>query len=136
MRVSFFLGLEFAYAQSPRVLQGMVMGLFLLTSGLGSLLGSALIQIVKSASLKYGGQNWYTDDINKGRLDYFFYLLAVLLGVDFLVFCAISMRYTYVSDNLLRRNEEEWKRQNPNREKSESDQEDHGYITRSSPLDS
>jgi len=107
-------GLEFSYAQSPKVLQGVVMGLFLMTSGLGSFLGSALIQIVNAVSNKLEKVDWYNGkDINKGKLDFFFYILTVLMGVNFLVFCAIAARYTYVSDDVLRRNEEDWSRQDP-----------------------
>ncbi len=105
------------------------MGLFLATSGLGALVGSALVQIVKSASTKYGSKNWYSDDINEGKLDFFFYLLAVLLGVNFLVFCAISMRYTYVSDSVLRKNEEEWTKSIETKEPSYSDED--GYVEKS-----
>ena len=104
----FLAGLEFAYSQSPRVLQGVVMGLFLATSGLGSLVGSALVNIVKSLSKNYSSGDWYANDINKGRLDLFFYVLAGLLGVNFLIFCMISVRYTYVTPNILRQSEQDW----------------------------
>lgn len=85
------------------------MGIFLMTTGLGSFIGSALIQIVNAISSKTSNSHWYDGkDINQGRLDYFFYILAALLGVNFLVFCAISSRYTYVSDAVLRKDEDDW----------------------------
>ena len=87
------------------------MGLFLMTSGLGSFLGSALIEIVNAVSMKIDKKDWYNGtDINKGKLDFFFYILTVLMGVNFLVFCAIAARYTYVSEDVLRRNEDDWSR--------------------------
>ena len=87
------------------------MGIFLMSTGLGSFFGSALIQIVNSISYKVSKVNWYNgDDINQGKLDNFFYLLAILLGINFLVFCAIAARYTYVSDASLKRDEEDWGR--------------------------
>ena len=104
-----FTALEFAYSQSPRVLQGVVMGLNLATSGIGSLVGGILVQIIHSTSRKYSPYgDWYADDINKGRLDLFFYVLAGLMGVNLLVFCMISVRYEYVSPDMLRQSEEEW----------------------------
>lgn len=42
-----FPGLEFAYTQAPQVMQGLIMGLFLMTSGLGSYLASAIVAIVQ-----------------------------------------------------------------------------------------
>ena len=43
-------GLEFAYTQAPSFMQGLIMGLFLMTSGLGSYVASAIVAIVKAAS--------------------------------------------------------------------------------------
>ena len=98
------------------------MGLFLMTSGLGSFLGSALIQIVNAISYKIAKVHWYNgDDINKGKLDYFFYILAVLLSINFLVFCAIAARYTYVSDAALRRDEEDWAKNDVDRMTASND---------------
>ena len=107
---SFFTGMEFAYSQSPKVLQGLTMGVFLATQSIGNFVASALVNIVESASEKYSSYgNWYADDINKGRLDFFFYVLAGLMGVNIVIFCIISTRYTYVNPNILCEDEEEWK---------------------------
>jgi len=107
-------GLEFSYSQSPKVLQGVVMGIFVMMTGLGSLLGSALIQIVNVVSYKLERVHWYNGkDINKGKLDYFFYILSALMFVSFLVFCAIATRYTYVSDEVLNRSEDDWSKKDP-----------------------
>ena len=90
------------------------MGLFLMTSGLGSLLGSALIQIVNAVSYKLEKVHWYNgDDINKGKLDYFFCILSALMVVSFLIFCTIATRYRYVSDVVLNRNEDDSSRKDP-----------------------
>lgn len=43
-------GLEFAFSQAPELMQGLVMGLFLLMSGLGSYASSLLLAIIKAAS--------------------------------------------------------------------------------------
>lgn len=48
--ISLHAGLEFAYSQAPVALQGVIMGLFLLTTGLGSYFGSLLVLIVNSIS--------------------------------------------------------------------------------------
>lgn len=92
------------------------MGLFLMTTGLGSLLGSALVQIVNVVSYKVSKIDWYDGkDIDQGRLEYFFYLLAALLAVNFLVFCAIASRYTYVGEEVLRKDQDDWFRRKEDR---------------------
>ena len=87
-----------------------------MTSGLGSFLGSALIQIVNAVSYKLNKTHWYDGkDIDNGKLDFFFYILAVLLGFNFLIFCALAARYTYVSDAVLRKDEDDWVKRSEDR---------------------
>eukprot|EP00057_Strongylocentrotus_purpuratus_P016036 XP_011670510.1 PREDICTED: solute carrier family 15 member 4 [Strongylocentrotus purpuratus] len=85
-------GLEFAYSQSPDSMQGVVMGLFLMTTGLGSYLGSLLVVIVNAAS----SDTWFPDEINNGYLEYFYFLLAGMMLLDFAVFLVIARHYKYV----------------------------------------
>ena len=68
------------------------MGAFLVTSGLGSYVASLLAVIVRLASNK----DWYpSEDPNQGHLEYFFFLLAGLMVVNFLVFLYIASSYKY-----------------------------------------
>ncbi|XP_038060271.1 solute carrier family 15 member 4-like [Patiria miniata] len=90
-------GLEFAYSQSPKAMQGVVMGLFLLTSGLGSYIGSLLVTIVNAITSSAGGA-WIPNEINKGHLEYFFLLLALIMAIDFGCFLLIARGYIYVED--------------------------------------
>ncbi|XP_067054797.1 solute carrier family 15 member 4-like [Acropora muricata] len=85
-------GLEFAYSQSPENLKGVVMGSFLVTSALGRYLTSLLVVIVRSAS----NSKWYpSNDPNKGKLECFFFLLAGIAIVTFVIFTFVASRYTY-----------------------------------------
>ncbi|XP_071829540.1 solute carrier family 15 member 4-like [Apostichopus japonicus] len=88
-------GLEFAYSQAPVALQGVIMGLFLLTTGLGSYFGSLLVLIVNSISGMYGTP-WLPDDPNEGHLEYFFFLLALLMGINIVIYLVVSNSYEYV----------------------------------------
>ena len=68
------------------------MGIFLVTSGLGSYLATALVNIVH-----YVDKDWYpAKDLNSGNLEYFFFLLGVLMFINFLVFIPIALQYRYV----------------------------------------
>lgn len=88
-------GLEFAYSQSPLALQGVIMGLFLLTTGLGSYVGSLLVLIVNSIS-EAAGSEWLPDEPNDGHLEYFFLLLAGLMILNFCLYLWVSSKYEYV----------------------------------------
>ena len=67
------------------------MGIYLLTAGFGSYIASLLTIIVRSAS-----EDWYpSKDPNQGHLEYFFFLLAGLMLVNFVVFIYIASSYKY-----------------------------------------
>ena len=68
------------------------MGAFLVTTGLGSYAASLLAIIVRSAS----HEKWYpSENLNNGSLEYFFFLLAGLMLVNFLVFLLVARSYKY-----------------------------------------
>lgn len=84
-------GLEFAYSQAPSCFKGLVMGTFLLTSALGNYLASLLVLIVRSAS----SHTWYPSNPNEGKMENFFFLLAGLMIVNFVVFLFVASSYIY-----------------------------------------
>ncbi|CAD5119517.1 DgyrCDS8119 [Dimorphilus gyrociliatus] len=86
--------LEFAYSQAPKSLKSVIMGINLMMTGLGSYLGSLLINVIKKAT---ANDPWLPDDINKGKLEYFFFLLAGLMALNFLIFIPVSKSYQYVT---------------------------------------
>lgn len=86
--------LEFAYTESPVEMQGMTMGLNYLTTCLGHLLGSVLYVAVANITAKTGSP-WLTDEINDGHLDWFVFLLAGILFINFIVFVIVARGYRY-----------------------------------------
>ena len=86
-----FLGLEFAYSQSPADLRGVVMGVCLAMIGLGYYVAGLLASIVKNASRS----KWYPDDLNDGTLEDYMFLLAGLMLINAAVFLFLAVRYRY-----------------------------------------
>jgi MFS family permease len=74
------VGLEFAYSAAPRPLQGVAMGMFSAMEGVGSLLGTTLISSLSPVWIRHDAQHFH------GHLDYYFFLLAGIQGVAFVVF--------------------------------------------------
>jgi len=52
-----------------------------------------LVVIVQSVSTFGGGAGWLPDDLNAGRLDAFFLLLAALMALNALLFVWVCRRY-------------------------------------------
>ncbi|XP_076459423.1 solute carrier family 15 member 4-like [Babylonia areolata] len=85
-------GLEFAFTQSPVSMQGVMMGVFLATNGLGSYLASLILEIVSAATKS---DPWFPDEINNGHAEFLFYLMSALMGVFFLAFLVAAKFYKY-----------------------------------------
>lgn len=85
--------LDFFITQSPKGMKTMSTGLFLTTLSLGFFVSSFLVMVVKRVTGTDGGQGWLADNINYGRLDCFYGLLAILGVVNFLVFLVCALWY-------------------------------------------
>ncbi|ONK55102.1 uncharacterized protein A4U43_UnF7580 [Asparagus officinalis] len=91
-----FVGqLEFFYDQAPDAMRSMCSALSLTTVALGNYLSTLLVTIVTDITTKNGKPGWIPDNLNRGHLDYFYWLLAILSFVNFLVYLLIAKWYTY-----------------------------------------
>ncbi|BAB16458.1 putative peptide transport protein [Oryza sativa Japonica Group] len=91
-----FVGqLEFFYDQAPDAMRSMCSALSLTTVALGNYLSTLLVTIVTHVTTRNGAVGWIPDNLNRGHLDYFFWLLAVLSLINFGVYLVIASWYTY-----------------------------------------
>lgn len=98
--IFFFIGqLEFFYDQSPDAMRSLCSALSLLTNALGSYLSTLIVTIVTSVTTKGGKPGWIPDNLNEGHLDYYFWVLASLSFLNFLVYIACVYRYKYKKAN-------------------------------------
>jgi solute carrier family 15 (peptide/histidine transporter), member 3/4 len=91
-----FIGqLEFFYDQAPDAMRSMCSALSLTTNALGNYLSTLLVTIVTDITTRNGKLGWIPDNLNRGHLDYFYWLLAILSLINFLVYLLIANWYTY-----------------------------------------
>ena len=80
-------GPEFAYSQAPEYLKEVIIALFFSASGIGSYIANFLVAVVSS--------DWYPEDPNQGHMEYFFFMMAGLMTLNFLLFLFIASSYKY-----------------------------------------
>ncbi|XP_077234876.1 protein NRT1/ PTR FAMILY 8.3-like [Tasmannia lanceolata] len=85
--------LEFFYGQGPDTMRSMCTASSLLTISLGNYLSSFLVMLVMHLSSRGGRSGWIPDDLNEGHLDYFFWAMAGLSTLNFVIYLACTKRY-------------------------------------------
>ncbi|KAJ0766633.1 putative proton-dependent oligopeptide transporter family, PTR2 family proton/oligopeptide symporter [Helianthus annuus] len=82
--------LDFFITRSPKSMKTMSTGLFLTTLSLGFFMSSFLVSVVKKVTGSHGGEGWLADDIDHGRLDCFYGLLAILGVINLVVYLVVA----------------------------------------------
>lgn len=90
--------LDFFITQSPKGMKTMSTGLFLTTLSLGFFFSSLLVSVVKAVTGNGNRQGWVGENINNGRLDYFYGLLAALSFINFGLFVLCAYWYKRRTD--------------------------------------
>ncbi|KAL3619395.1 hypothetical protein CASFOL_036965 [Castilleja foliolosa] len=90
--------LDFFLKECPKGMKTMSTGLFLSTLSLGFFFSSVLVTIVH----KVTGQTrpWLADNLNEGRLYYFYWLLTILSVLNLAIFVYIARQYVYKEKRL------------------------------------
>ncbi|KAL5780577.1 hypothetical protein ACOSQ2_011314 [Xanthoceras sorbifolium] len=84
--------LEFFYDEATDGTRSISSAVFLSTIGIGSWISTAIVKIVEAAT---GGQErgWLRNDLNKSKLDNFYWILTAINGVNFLVYLLVAVRF-------------------------------------------
>lgn len=91
-----FVGqLEFFYDQAPDAMRSLMSALSLTTVALGNYLSSVLVTIVTEVTTKGGKPGWIPNNLNRGHLDYFFWMLAILSILNIIFYLVVAKFYTY-----------------------------------------
>ncbi|KAL6535917.1 hypothetical protein OROHE_012761 [Orobanche hederae] len=89
--------LEFFIREAPESMKSMSTGLFLSTLSMGYFVSSLLVSLVDKAT----GGRWLMSDLNGGRLENFYYMLAVLGVLNFCLFLVFATRHEYKVQNYI-----------------------------------
>jgi dipeptide/tripeptide permease len=89
--------LEFLYQEAPDAMRSVGSAYAAVAGGLGCFVASAINTAVDAATRNdaEGRPSWLAQNINVGRFDYLYWLLAVLSTVNLLVFVYFAKRYKY-----------------------------------------
>ncbi|XP_010540767.1 PREDICTED: protein NRT1/ PTR FAMILY 7.3 isoform X2 [Tarenaya hassleriana] len=85
--------LEFFNAQAPDGLKSFGSSLCMMSMSMGNFVSSLLVTMVMKISTEDHVPGWIPRNLNKGHLDRFYFLLAVLTSVDLVVYIACAKWY-------------------------------------------
>ncbi|CAL4915919.1 unnamed protein product [Urochloa decumbens] len=85
--------IEFAYEQSPDAMRSLCQACSLIMITLGSYLVSIMLKLINLVTRGTGKHGWIPDNLNEGRLDQFFWLMAGFQLLNVLAFAYSATRY-------------------------------------------
>ncbi|KAK4281061.1 hypothetical protein QN277_012600 [Acacia crassicarpa] len=86
---------EFFYSEVPMAMRTMGIALYTSVFGVGSFVSALLITIMEVFTRSRGKPSWFSDDMNEARLDNYYWLLALLSGVSFIVYVVLCIFYQH-----------------------------------------
>lgn len=87
--------IEFFYKQFPENMRSIAGAFFFCGNAVSNYVYSFLISEVHRRTGNLPGGNWLPEDLNKGRLDYWYYLVGVLCVLNFVYFLVCAHWYRY-----------------------------------------
>ncbi|GAA0173965.1 transporter [Lithospermum erythrorhizon] len=88
--------LEFYKKQLPENMRNFGLALLYCGFGLSTLLSTFVESIIHMITNNSKSGSWVAEDLNKGRLEYLYYLIAVLQLLNFVYFLVVAKRYKYI----------------------------------------
>lgn len=89
--------LEFFNGQSPDGLKNLGSSLCMASMALGNYVSSMMVNIVMAITARGNSQGWIPEDLNKGHMDRFYFLIAVLAAIDFVFYLVFAKWYQPIS---------------------------------------
>uniref|UniRef100_A0A0E0CE85 Uncharacterized protein n=1 Tax=Oryza meridionalis TaxID=40149 RepID=A0A0E0CE85_9ORYZ len=86
---------EFFHGEMPEGRRSVGLALYCGAVGIGGLASGALIAALDGVTRRDGGEGWFADDLDRGHLDYFYWLLAGVSAVALAMFLFFARSYAY-----------------------------------------
>ncbi|KAL9420386.1 hypothetical protein AB3S75_038042 [Citrus x aurantiifolia] len=88
--------LEFLYDQAPESMRSTATALFWTANSIGNYVSTLLVTLVHRFSAGPNGSNWLPDNnLNKGKLEYFYWLITLLQVVNVIYYFFCAKIYTF-----------------------------------------
>jgi peptide/histidine transporter 3/4 len=86
---------EYFYDQVPDSMRSLGIAFYLSVLGVSSFLGSFLVTIVEGVSKRGGHIGWLANNLNRAKLGYFYWLLAILSVINLSSYVCLARTYKY-----------------------------------------
>ncbi|RWR81098.1 Proton-dependent oligopeptide transporter family [Cinnamomum micranthum f. kanehirae] len=84
---------EFFYDQVPDTMRSVGMSLFMSILGTGNFISGFLISSIEKVTERNNGEGWFSNNLNRAHLDYFYWLLAGLSAIELGIYLCFSKSY-------------------------------------------
>ncbi|CAO2835195.1 unnamed protein product [Amaranthus hypochondriacus] len=88
--------LEFFNGQAPEGLKAFGSALCMLSMSFGNYMSSVIVTIIMKITTRNNMSGWIPENLNEGHLERFFFLLATLTTVNFMVYLYYASSYKYI----------------------------------------
>ncbi|CAJ2665517.1 unnamed protein product [Trifolium pratense] len=89
---------EFFYGEVPKNMRTVGIALYTSVFGVGSFVSALMITLVEVYTSSKGTSSWFSDDMVEARLDNYYWLLALLSSISFLLYTLLC-KYYYRKSN-------------------------------------